>query len=143
MRSTSTPILLLFLSIVSASTPAQGLTQNQTCANACTAAQACDHQCDPGTSYNADADTNVYVECLCQSGCLCNAEICLQCCDAAGVNGAGPESCPFIQLAAGNVLAYCSGVSRPFFLSFVREKMTIPVCLFLTCLIGVSVRFDC
>ena len=116
MHFTNTSILLLLLSILSASTSAQGLTQNQTCANACTAAQACDHQCVPGTSYNAEADTNVYVECLCQSGCLCNAEICLQCCDAAGVNGAGPDSCPFIQLAAGNVLDYCSVVSRPFFL---------------------------
>lgn len=108
MHFTDTSILLLLLSILSASTSAQGLTQNQTCANACTAAQACDHQCVPGTSYNADADTIAYEECLCQSGCLCNAEICLQCCDAAGVNGAGPDSCPYIQLAAGNVLAYCS-----------------------------------
>lgn len=114
MYFTNTSILLLLLSILSASTSAQGLTQNQTCANACTAAQACDSQCSPGTSYDVDANTNAYVECLCQSGCLCNAEICLQCCDAAGVNGAGPDSCPFIQLAAGNVLAYCSVVSRPF-----------------------------
>ena len=107
---------VLFLSsIFSASTSAQGLTQNQTCANACTAAQACDHQCVPGTTYDVTANTNTYVDCLCQSGCLCNAEICLQCCDAAGVNGAGPDTCPFIQLAAGNVVAYCSVVSRPFF----------------------------
>ncbi len=143
MHFTNTSILLL-LSILSASTSAQGLTQNQTCANACTAAQACDSQCDPGTSYNVDANINAYVECLCQSGCLCNAEICLQCCDAAGVNGAGSDSCPFIQLAAGNVLDYCSVVSRPFFFpSFVPVTMAIPVCLFLTCLIRVSVRFEC
>ena len=113
MNFTNTSILLL-LSILSASTSAQGLTQNQTCANACTAAEACDHQCVPGTSYDIDANTNAWLECLCQSGCLCNAEICLQCCDAAGVDGAGPDSCPYIQLAAGNVLAVCSAVSRPF-----------------------------
>ena len=143
MHFTNTSIILLLLSIRSACTSAQELTQNQTCANACTAAQACDHQCVPGTTYNVDVNTNVYVECLCQSGCLCNAEICLQCCDAAGVDGAGPDSCPFIQLAAGNVLAVCSVVSRPIFPSFVRVTMAIPVCLFPTCLIGVSVRFEC
>ncbi len=116
MPFTDTTSILLLLFILSASTAGQGLTQNQTCANACTAAQACDHQCVPGTSDNAEADTNAYVDCLCQSGCLCNAEICLQCCEAAGVNGADSDSCPFIQLAAGDVLAYCSVVSRPFFL---------------------------
>ena len=115
MHFANTSILIL-LSILSASTSAQGLTQNQTCANACTAAQACDHQCVPGTSYDVDANTHAYDECLCQSGCLCNAEICLQCCDVGGGNGAGPDSCPFIQLAAGNVLDYCGVVSRPFFL---------------------------
>ena len=114
MHFTNTSMLLL-LSILSASTAGQGLTQNQTCANACAIAQACDSQCAPGTSYNVDANINIYVECLCQSGCLCNAEICLQCCEAAGVNGADSDSCPYIQLAAGNVLFFCRGVSRPFF----------------------------
>lgn len=125
MHFTDTSILFL-LSILSASTSAQGLTQNQTCANACTAAQACDHQCVPGTSYDIQADTNAYADCLCQSGCLCNAEICLQCCDAAGVNGAGPDTCGFIQLAAGNVLAYCSVVSRPFFLPSYAQQWADP-----------------
>ncbi|KAK0507549.1 hypothetical protein JMJ35_010072 [Cladonia borealis] len=107
MHFTNTSILLL-LSILSASTSAQGLTQNATCANACTAARACDSQCAPGTSYDIDANTDAYVECLCQSGCLCNAEICLQCCDAAGVNGAGPDSCPYLQPPSSNVLYICS-----------------------------------
>ncbi len=142
MYFTTTSILLL-LSILSASTSAQGLTQNQTCANACTAAQACDHQCAPGTSYNVEANTNDYVDCLCQTGCLCNAEICLQCCDAAGVNGADSDSCPFIQLAAGNVLAVCSVVSQPFFAPFVHATSAIPISLFLTCSVGFSVRFGC
>lgn len=119
MHFTNTSILLL-LSILLASASAQGLTQNQTCANACTIAEACDYQCAPGTSYNLDANTYAYVECLCQSGCLCSAEICLQCCDAAGVNGAGPATCPFLQLAAADVLAVCSLVSRPF--SFVPAR---------------------
>ncbi|KAM0794888.1 hypothetical protein BDR22DRAFT_826510 [Usnea florida] len=108
MPFTSTSMLLVFLVALSTFTSAQRLNQNQTCANACTAAQACDFQCAPGTTYNLDTDTEIYIDCLCQNGCLCNAEICLQCCEAAGVNGADPNSCPFIQLWAGNVLAVCS-----------------------------------
>ena len=105
--------ILLVLSSIS--TSAQGLTQNQTCANACTAAQACDYQCDPGSGNDPYADTDLYVSCLCQSGCLCNAEICLQCCEAAGNSDPDFQSCPFIQLAAGNVLGYCSIVSMTVF----------------------------
>ena len=127
MHSTLTSILLILPSIFSTFTSAQGLTQNQTCANACTAAQACDHQCAPGTGPDPYADTNIWIACLCQSGCLCNAEICLQCCDAAG--GAGDYSpvlglafsCGLSQLGAGNVVDVCSIVSRPFFYSCARE----------------------
>ena len=111
MHSINTSILL-FLSILLASTSAQGLTQNQTCANVCTAAEACNVQCAPGTSNDAEADEDAWYDCLCQSGCLCNAEICLQCCDAAAGNGAGSDSCPFITLATTNVLDFCSLVSR-------------------------------
>ena len=99
----------------SISTSAQGLTQNQTCAGACTAAQACDHQCVPGSRNDPYANTDIYVSRLSQSGCLCNVEICLQCCEAAGNNDPDFQSCPFIQLAAGSVLAYCSVVSVPIF----------------------------
>ena len=122
MPFTRTSMLLVFLATFSAFTSAQGLNQNQTCANACTAAQACDHQCDSGTTYNLDTNYDIYVDCLCQSGCLCNAEICLQCCEAAGDNGADSDSCPFIQLAAGNVLLVCSIVSLPSSFSYERNK---------------------
>ena len=112
MHFTNTPLSLLLSCIFfSASTSAQGLNQNQTCANACTAAQACDHQCEPGTTYDPIVNTNIWADCLCQSGCLCTAEICLQCCEAAGVNGADAESCPFLNLPAANVLDVCTFVS--------------------------------
>lgn len=128
MHSTLTSILLILPSIFSTSTSAQGLTQNQTCANACTAAQACDHQCAPGTGYDPYANTNIFIACLCQKGCLCNAEICLQCCDAAG--GAGNYdpvlglafSCGLAQLGAGNVVDVCSVVSRLIFYSRARDR---------------------
>lgn len=128
MQSSLTFKLFILPSIFSTFTSAQGLTQNQTCANACTAAQACDHQCAPGTGYDAYANTNIYIACLCQSGCLCNAEICLQCCDAAG--GAGnynpalglASSCGLSQLGAENVVDVCSVVSRPSSYSHARHR---------------------
>ena len=132
MYFTHTFSIFLALSSISISTLAQGLTQNQTCANACTAAQACDHQCEPGSGNDPYADADIYVSCLCQSGCLCNAEICVQCCEAAGNNDPEFQSCPFIQLAAGDVLAYCSLVSMvvfPFpslpFPSLTRAMITV------------------
>ena len=115
-------MLLIFFVTFSAFTSAQGLNQNQTCANACAAAQACGFQCNPGTTYNPETNTDIWIDCLCQSGCLCNAEICLQCCEAAGDNGADSDSCPIIQLAAGDVLNICSTVSLPFPLSCERNK---------------------
>ena len=114
MHFTHPSVLLILPLIFSTYISAQGLNQNQTCANACTAAEACDHQCSPGTGYDPIANTNLYVDCLCQSGCLCTAEICLQCCEAAGNADPDFPSCPFIQLAAGNVLGYCTVVSRQF-----------------------------
>ena len=71
-------LLLLSFLILPSSVPAQATTQQQVCTNACAAANACDTQCNPG----AGADT--YAACLCQGGCLCNAEICLQCCQDVG-----------------------------------------------------------
>ena len=120
-------ILLTLPSIYSVSTSAQALTQNQTCANACTAAQACDHQCVPGTGNDPYVNTDIYNSCLCQSGCLCNAEICVQCCEAGGNNDPEFQSCPFIQLAAGDVLAYCSIVSAAIFPSPVRVMFLVKI----------------
>ena len=114
MHFTPSSMLLIFLVTFSAIASAQELNQNQTCANACNAAGACNGQCTPGTTYNPQTNTDIWTDCLCQSGCLCNAEICLQCCEAAGVNGADSDSCPFIQLLAANVLNICSIVSLPF-----------------------------
>ena len=114
MHFTTTSIFLFFFVTFSAFTSAQELNQNQTCANACTVANSCDLQCTTGTTYYSETDTDIYVDCLCQSGCLCNAEICLQCCEAAGDTGAELELCPSILYAAGNVLEVCSIVSLPF-----------------------------
>ena len=94
------------------STTAQATTQQQICTNACAAAKACDSQCNPGTG--ADA----YETCLCQGGCLCNAEICLQCCKVTGNNLAVLPSCNTAnQIAAGDVISFC-GIVRPLFCFF-------------------------
>ena len=121
MHSTHTFLLLILPFIFSASTLAQGLTQNQTCANACTAAQACDSQCEPGTGNDPYANTDIWIACLCQNGCLCNAEICLQCCEASGNNDPGFPSCQLADLAAANVVEVCSVVSRSFLISHARH----------------------
>ena len=123
MHFTLTSTFLIFLVTFSTFTSAQGLNQYQTCANACTVAQACDLQCTPGTTYNPETDTDIYVDCLCQSGCLCNAEICLQCCEAAVDNGANATFCNLLQLTAGDTLEICSVVSLPFLFSCGRKKL--------------------
>ena len=115
MPFTRASMLFIFLVALSTFTSAQRLNQNQTCASACTAAEACYLQCIPGTTSTPDADPEIYVDCVCQSGCLCNAEICLQCCEAAD-----NPICPFNQLPAENVLEFCSTVSLPS--SFLCER---------------------
>ena len=122
MHFISTSMLLIFLVTFSAFTSAQVLNQNQTCSNACTAAGACNGQCTLGTTYNPQTNTDIWTDCLCQSGCLCNAEICLQCCEAAGVSGADSDSFPFNQLFAAKVLDICSIVSLPFPFSCERNR---------------------
>ena len=122
MHFTHTSMLLYFLVTFSAFTSTQGLNQYQTCANACTAAQACGHQCipsTPSTTYNAET-----IDCLCQSGCLCNAEICYQCCEITFGNGTDEGSCPFLLDTAGtvSVLSICGDVSLPFSFSCERNK---------------------
>ena len=102
MHSMLTLLLSLSSLIFSISVAAQGTTQQQSCANACAAAYACDSQCDPG------ADVDTYEACLCQGGCLCNAEICLQCCEAVDNNTTVLASCNArYQIAAGNVISFC------------------------------------
>ena len=110
-------LLILLPSIYSATTWAERLTQNQTCANACTAAEACDHQCVPGAvndliaANDSLAAIDTYTSCLCQSGCLCNAVICLQCCEVAGNNDFELQSCDLTMPPASDVLTFCSTVS--------------------------------
>lgn len=87
---------------------AQAATQQQICSNACAAASACRSQCSDG------AGIDLYEACLCQGGCLCNAEICLQCCAVADNNVNVLANCATTyQLAAGNVISFCGIVRRP------------------------------
>lgn len=123
MHFTHTSMLLYFLVTSSAFTSTQGLNQYQTCANACTTAQACDHQCIPST-LNTTYDVET-IDCVCQSGCLCNAEICFQCCEVTSGNGNDAGTCPFLELdidGALGVLAVCGDVSLPFSFSCERNK---------------------
>ena len=114
MHFTYTPLSLVFSCIsFSASISAQGQNQDQTCDNACTVAQACNDQCVPAILNSVEA-AKLYIDCLCQSGCLCNAEICLQCCDATSDNAFNVASCGSLNFNATNVLDTCGIVSRPF-----------------------------
>lgn len=110
-------MLLILPPFFSAFISAQGLTQNQICTNACTAAQACSSQCAPGTGHDPFTNNDIHITCLCQTGCLCNAEICLQCCEA-GDSDPLASTCRLTSLNAGDVIGQCSGVSQ--LLSFFR-----------------------
>ena len=51
-----------------------------------------------------------------KSGCLCNAEICLQCCQVSGNDVAVLGSCgAAYQIAAGDVISFCGIVSPEIF----------------------------
>lgn len=120
MHSTLTSMLLILPSFFSAFISAQGLTQNQICTNACTAAQACSSQCAPGTGRDPFTNNDIYITCICQTGCLCNAEICLQCCDA-GDSDPLTSTCKLTALTAGDVIGQCSGVSQRLFIFRVSD----------------------
>ena len=106
------PLLpVLSLLFFSSSISSQATSQQQICTNACAAASACYNQCTPATTGSDPyAGTDAHVNCECQGGCLCNAEICLGCCEAAGNNA--PFCGTLGQVAAGNVISYCAIVSR-------------------------------
>ncbi len=117
MHSTLPFTLLLSSLLFYTSTAAQAATQQQICANACAVTDACKSQCSPSAGGDVDAKYEAFITCECQSGCLCNAEICSQCCEAAAsaaLGVTGPASCEgLVQLNALDVLSDCALVSWP------------------------------
>ena len=154
MHTTFTlPLLpLLSLLLFSNSISSQTTSQQQICSNACAIAGACYNQCtslSSGYSLNNYAGANAQLACESQGGCLCNAEICLSCCEAAGNNA--PFCSTLNQAAAGDVISYVGIVSRllSFFPAYdsatqtsktpvAKNAVVLLACCFFTNLIGLS-----